>query len=125
MHCGADESRVDRDEGGDMTTAPEFVASDEAALHTHDEPPVTVDAAALPGRDTTDLQTRLGEFGWPIHIDGQLGPQTFEAVRDFQRGFAWWRLLVDGYAGPKTWAAIDHVAANGGRCSPHFAYSEF
>jgi hypothetical protein len=81
----------------------------------------------LPVADTSvrALQTELRGFGWPLAVDGVAGKQTFEAVWDFQRGFAWWDLLIDGFAGPKTWEAIEYVRTAEGRCSPNFAYREF
>lgn len=74
---------------------------------------------------TAQVQTALRRLGWPIAADGAFGPRTFEAVQDFQRGFAFWNLLVDGYAGPNTHRALAHSVGNGGRCSLHFAFGEF
>src|SRR5690606_18242937 len=34
---------------------------------------------------TTHLQSQLNERGYAVEIDGELGPQTQTALRDFQR----------------------------------------
>lgn len=80
-----------------------------------------------PAADTSvrALQTLLKRFGWPLAVTGATDQYTFDAVRQFQRGFAWWSLLVDGYAGPKTWEALEYAQVHGGRCSAHFTFSEF
>jgi peptidoglycan hydrolase-like protein with peptidoglycan-binding domain len=50
------------------------------------------------------LQFLLGEHGFPVTIDGDFGPNTERAVKDFQefRG----SLTVDGIVGPLTWTAL-------------------
>jgi hypothetical protein len=60
-----------------------------------------------------------------LKVDGAWGADTFAAVKDFQRGFAFWRLLLDGHAGPKTQEALKASLAQDGKCSPHFAFAEF
>ena len=75
--------------------------------------------------NTREVQQALRDLGWPIAVDGDFGPQTFEAVKDFQRGFAFWDLLVDGRAGPQTWNALGHSLANQGACGRFFRFSEF
>jgi hypothetical protein len=45
------------------------------------------------------LQKRLGLF-----VDGDFGPRTEAAVREFQRRQ---QIVPDGIVGPKTWAALD------------------
>jgi Putative peptidoglycan binding domain/Peptidase M15 len=75
--------------------------------------------------DTREVQQALWNLGWPISVDGDFGPQTFEAVSDFQRGFAFWDLLVDGHAGPQTWNALQHSVADNGSCGRYFRFSEF
>lgn len=75
--------------------------------------------------NTRDVQESLRELGWPIDGDGSFGPQTRQAVSDFQRGFTFWNLLVDGFAGPQTWNALQHAATEKGSASPHFRFSEF
>ena len=50
------------------------------------------------------LQTWLADLGYTrVRIDGQFGPITEEAVRDFQQTHG---LEVDGYVGRLTWAAL-------------------
>lgn len=50
--------------------------------------------------DARELQHALAEIGWPLDVDGNVGPQTRRAVADFQRGYAWAPLDADGVAGP-------------------------
>jgi zinc D-Ala-D-Ala carboxypeptidase len=75
--------------------------------------------------NTRDVQEFLRELGWPLVVDSSFGPQTRQAVTDFQRGFTFWDLLVDGFAGPQTWNALQHAADEKGHAAPHFAFSEF
>jgi GH25 family lysozyme M1 (1,4-beta-N-acetylmuramidase) len=72
-----------------------------------------------------DIQQILEKLGWPLKVDGKMGKETFSAIKDFQRGFAWWDLLIDGNAGIKTMEALRHAADNDGHCSLHFKFAEF
>lgn len=74
---------------------------------------------------TREVQTALKKLGWPIRVDGAWGRETFAAVKDFQRGFAYWRLLVDGNAGVKTQDALRKAVGQRCSCSPNFNFSEF
>jgi peptidoglycan hydrolase-like protein with peptidoglycan-binding domain len=74
---------------------------------------------------TQETQEALVALGWPIDVDGSFGPQTFEAVLDFQRAHAFWDLVADGLVGPKTEEALVHALENGCRCSTNFKYNEF
>lgn len=54
----------------------------------------------LHGDDVRELQRRLSRLGFDAgYDDGVYGPQTFDAVRDFQLNAG---LVVDGLAGPAT-----------------------
>ena len=84
----------------------------------------------LPAPDREEMTTRevqqaLKKLGWPLRVDGAWGRETFAAVKDFQRGFAYWRLLVDGAAGVKTQEALRKSVRQGCTCSPNFAFREF
>src|ERR1044072_9111297 len=76
-------------------------------------------------RPTTELQRALRLRGWPIRVDGQLGERTQEAVRDFQRGYAFSTLVAGGHAGPRTHDALRTCIRRGGRCSQHFSFRAF
>ncbi len=73
----------------------------------------------------TELQAALARIGWPLTIDGNAGPMTAAAVRDFQAGYAFRALAVDGQAGPQTFAALAECLERSGRCSAHFRFAEF
>ena len=94
----------------------------EGALFSSGDRPKLADADGL---STREVQRALKQLGWPIAADGAWGSRTYDAVRDFQRGFAFWRLVVDGHAGPKTQKALEVALARDGRCSPHFTFAEF
>lgn len=55
------------------------------------------------GPKVIDLQRLLNRRGFALVIDGDFGPKTERAVRDFQRQAG---LVVDGIAGPKTFAVL-------------------
>jgi lysozyme len=59
------------------------------------------------GDDVRRLQTMLRADGAPLAVDGTFGPETEEAVREFQRTHA---CTVDGIVGPETWGALDKAA---------------
>ena len=80
----------------------------------------TVQPADDGAMTTRDVQRALKELGWPLKVDGAWGQDTFAAVEDFQRGFAFWKLLVDGHAGAKTQEALKASVDQGGKCSPNF-----
>ena len=50
------------------------------------------------------LQERLDLFSGDIAIDGDFGPATETALKNFQE--FWGTLTVDGIAGPLTWTAL-------------------
>ena len=77
------------------------------------------------GMTTKQVQRALQVCGWPIRADGDAGPATVRAIKDFQRGFAFTRLLVVGHTGAKTLKALKEAVDAGGRCSEHFYFREF
>ena len=60
------------------------------------------------GSQVKSLQSRLNKLGAKLAEDGDFGPATEFAVKQFQQ---FWGLLVDGIVGPKTMATIDKVEA--------------
>lgn len=66
----------------------------------------------LRGDDVSDLQRRLGALGFDAgRVDGIFGPETAEAIENFQRNAG---LPADGICGPETLAALARL---GGRDS--------
>lgn len=57
----------------------------------------------MEGSDVERLQTALKQAGMNISVDGEFGPATDKAVKDFQ---AKQSLKADGLVGPKTLAAM-------------------
>jgi peptidoglycan hydrolase-like protein with peptidoglycan-binding domain len=55
------------------------------------------------GPAVQQLQIALVAFGYPLEVDGEYGPRTEAAVRDFQQRNG---LAVDGIAGPDTQVAL-------------------
>ena len=82
-------------------------------------------ARRRPRSATVDLQRALRLLGWPIRVDGVTGAKTVDAVRDFQRGYAFSTLVAGGGVGPRTTAALRTSIRRGGRCSQHFTFRSF
>ena len=55
------------------------------------------------GPAVEQLQIALVALGYPLVVDGEYGPRTEAAVRDFQQRNG---LEVDGIAGPDTQVAL-------------------
>lgn len=59
---------------------------------------------ASKGARVRELQHLLVRAGYPVNVDGDFGPATHDAVRQFQQAA---ELEVDGVAGPRTMRALD------------------
>lgn len=59
---------------------------------------------ASKGARVRELQHLLVRAGYPVNVDGDFGPATHDAVRQFQQAAG---LEVDGVAGPRTMRALD------------------
>lgn len=57
----------------------------------------------MKGDDVSNLQTSLKNAGYKIDVDGNFGPQTLAAVKDYQQKNG---LTVDGMVGPQTSAVL-------------------
>ena len=57
----------------------------------------------MKGDEVTNLQTSLKNAGYNIDVDGSFGPQTLEAVKQYQAANG---LTVDGMVGPQTSAVL-------------------
>jgi peptidoglycan hydrolase-like protein with peptidoglycan-binding domain len=95
--------------GIDMPTFRQRVAALLAGAAPAPEPVEPFDVHKRPtlrrgssGKDVEALQKALG-----LEVDGDYGPKTEAAVRQFQRAHD---LVPDGLVGPRTWAAIDTMA---------------
>lgn len=78
-----------------------------------------------------DIQWQLQKIGWPIAVDGDYGPLTHQAVRDFQWGYIHENLSVDGEARwtgateSLTFRAMKESNNHGGVCGEFFKFREF
>lgn len=59
------------------------------------------------GYSVRELQTALRDRGFDVGVDGQFGPQTMLAVKDYQAAQG---LPVDGIVGHRTWSALKKQA---------------
>lgn len=69
--------------------------------------------------DVKDLQNKLNTLGYSLKVDGEFGPKTDGAVRDFQKSYG---LVVDGIVGPKTWAKLDNLTSESAKPSTEPVY---
>lgn len=59
----------------------------------------------MTGADVRELQQKLGEWGYPLQVDGKFGPLTKAAVEAFQKAC---QLKVDGIVGIQTWTELSN-----------------
>lgn len=62
------------------------------------------------GEDVKKLQNALNSVGYSLDVDGQFGPKTQAAVKDYQSKN---NLTVDGIAGEKTWGSLNSKLSSG------------
>ena len=55
------------------------------------------------------LQESLNQKGYKLDVDGQFGPKTLTAVKDYQQKN---NLTVDGVVGNQTWASLTSTPAS-------------
>lgn len=65
--------------------------------------------------DARTIQRRLVVHGFAVTIDGEIGPETKEALSKFQKGLG---LLGTGVPGPKTFAALAAAPLKSGQSIP-------
>jgi hypothetical protein len=98
------------------------------ALDEGAAPDVDAEEAAAP-MDARELQRLLVAIGWPLTVDGQVGPQTTRALKDFRRGWAGTHEMAqDAHLSDYARFALRWSAARGGAMgtlAPHFKYREF
>lgn len=58
------------------------------------------------GKDVRYLQEKLNALGYNLVVDGEFGPKTEGAVKDFQKSY---KLTKDGIVGPLTWDKLESV----------------
>lgn len=76
---------------------------DEEGEEAEEEDALPTLARGAVGASVRQLQEALVELEWEIDVDGDFGPATDEAVREFQEQN---ELDIDGIVGPLTWAAL-------------------
>ena len=60
------------------------------------------------GSGVKQIQTALVAHGYKVAIDGSFGPQTSQAVKEFQKKSG---IAQDGVVGPITWAKLQAAPA--------------
>ncbi len=79
----------------------------------------------LTRREALRVQHLLRAIGWPVGVDGLIGPFTRRALRDFQAGYSYADLPRDGQACALTRLALENCVRSGGQVSDHFRFQEF
>ena len=92
--------------------------------------PASEAAQAAPQASIKTVQQQLNACGFRVTVDGELSPQTREALRFFQIGWCGERGLAgsDGELTPDTRQALAWAASHGGCLGPNaknFHYQEF
>jgi peptidoglycan DL-endopeptidase CwlO len=84
--------------GATTTAAGRVVSNPSASVHLGDS-----------GSGVKQIQTALVNHGYKVAVDGQFGPQTAQAVKDFQKQNG---LTQDGVVGPLTWAKLQATSSS-------------
>ena len=80
------------------------------------------------GSDVTELQKLLNQNGYGLDVDGNFGPKTQAAVRDYQQKN---NLAVDGIVGTNTWGTLTKANTAGSAATstptqnPGFQYGSY
>lgn len=67
------------------------------------------------GDDVKTLQKMLNNNGYSLDVDGNFGPKTQAAVKEYQKKN---NLAVDGIVGKNTWGALNSAASNSAAAAP-------
>lgn len=76
------------------------------------------------GSDVEKVQTLLNQYGYNLAVDGNFGPQTEKAVKDFQKNNG---LEVDGIVGDNTMGSLTggSSSSTSGKTNQPFTYKNF
>jgi hypothetical protein len=108
----------------------EIIASHPGPVPAEIREPSATTPEPAPGASIQTIQRQLNACGFTVTVDGDLGPQTREALRFFQMGWCGEHSLegADGELTPRTREALAWAARRHGALGPkakNFHYQEF